>query len=542
MEGKWILSLFWLGIFTVSSAKASWRVQQRLSKGQIQLIKVESIQKSVAKKTLIRDLPEFLDEQKPSTSRFQEVLYPENELPVELQKFYKNQVTLRQVFHWPGSEVRTLVSQGPTENRIDLTIVGDGYTTQEKDKFFADAERITKDLFVEKTFSSYLPLFNVYAVFVPSAESGITDTVKRNTALGLYRSPANSKRGIMPGNTSKIEDAIALAPAADFPILIANDEYYGGLGGRYAITTRSLTSGSMVLRHELGHNFGNVGEEYDGGSVYSGANFSNSAKVPWAHWLKSPLKVFESHHLSGDYVWQALKGNPYQAKFTVPKGNFIFEAVLSSVGWASARDVRVSVDGQEMDLDGVFTVDRSFFGLKQDLVLKEGAHQIRIEDVNQDGDNMLAFSVLYAHPTDIIKDSEFIGAYSVFNDQDRRVGYRPSFNGCLMRDMRYMYFCTVDKENMWIRFLAETQLIDQLTQKDEGNTWKLTAHTPQLQGLVFTWMEVVNGKDQVIYQGSSPEISLAKNRTGQFKVAIEFTTPEVRKPGARFYTLKQFKL
>ena len=51
---------------------------------------------------------------------------------------------------------------------------------------------------------------------------------------------------------------------------------WGGLGGRYAITTRSLTSGSMVLRHELGHNFSNVGEEYDGGQVYSGANFSRT--------------------------------------------------------------------------------------------------------------------------------------------------------------------------------------------------------------------------------------------------------------------------
>src|SRR5262245_55774043 len=28
---------------------------------------------------------------------------------------------------WPGSEVVTLVAQGPTKNRIDLVIVGDGY-------------------------------------------------------------------------------------------------------------------------------------------------------------------------------------------------------------------------------------------------------------------------------------------------------------------------------------------------------------------------------------------------------------------------------
>ena len=41
---------------------------------------------------------------------------------------------------------------------------------------------------------------------------------------------------------------------------VRSEQRYGGLGGRYAITTRSKNSGSMVLRHELGHNFGNVGE------------------------------------------------------------------------------------------------------------------------------------------------------------------------------------------------------------------------------------------------------------------------------------------
>src|SRR4051812_46669625 len=37
------------------------------------------------------------------------------------------------------TEVRTLVTSGPKENRVNLTILGDGYTVSEKDKFFADA-------------------------------------------------------------------------------------------------------------------------------------------------------------------------------------------------------------------------------------------------------------------------------------------------------------------------------------------------------------------------------------------------------------------
>ena len=179
----------------------------------------------------------------------------------------------------PNSEVRELVKTGSDENRIVLVIIGDGYTLEEKEKYYKDVNRMVDDLFREVTFKSYLPLFNIYAVYTPSNDSGITDLIEKDTAFGLYRAPKGSKRGIMPGDRLAMERALNLASSkVDYPIVIANDDYYGGLGGRYAITTRSLNSGSMVLRHELGHNFSNVGEEYDGGQVYSGANFSRSSK------------------------------------------------------------------------------------------------------------------------------------------------------------------------------------------------------------------------------------------------------------------------
>ena len=36
-------------------------------------------------------------------------------------------------------------------------------------------------------------------------------------------------------------------------------------GGQFVIGTKSRTTGTVVLRHEMGHNFIDVGEEYDGG-------------------------------------------------------------------------------------------------------------------------------------------------------------------------------------------------------------------------------------------------------------------------------------
>jgi hypothetical protein len=47
----------------------------------------------------------------------------------------------------------------------------------------------------------------------------------------------------------------------DFPSIVGNDDFYGGLGGEFVIGTKSHTTGTIVLRHEMGHNFVNVGEE-----------------------------------------------------------------------------------------------------------------------------------------------------------------------------------------------------------------------------------------------------------------------------------------
>lgn len=54
----------------------------------------------------------------------------------------------------------------------------------------------------------------------------------------------------------------------DYPSIIGNDDYYGGLEGEFVISTKSNRTGTVVLRHEMGHNFVYVGEEYDNGNTF----------------------------------------------------------------------------------------------------------------------------------------------------------------------------------------------------------------------------------------------------------------------------------
>jgi len=389
-------------------SQAAWILKRTRQGNQIQpsgissyQMKPSEIQGLTLPKTLV-SLPEFLAEHAPASPKvYEEVLWPYETAPSEYNQFLRSVEA-----DVAGSEFRTIAEQGPMQNRICLTFLGDGYTESEKEKFFADVAAMVDDLFNGQTFQSYKSLFNIYAVFVPSKESGITDLQRKDTAFGLYRSPAGSKRAIMPGNSSAIERALTLAPKTDYPIVIANDNFYGGLGGRYAITSSSRESGKIVLRHELGHNFGNVGEEYDGGSVYQGANSSSDTNVPWKHWLQNNQTkiVNDMRFLGGAYVWQNLAQKSVIQDFTFPapnqKGAFWFEVQVSSVGWQSLEDVEILLDGRKLEILGKGTADRSFFNTLRIQDLNPGTHQLEVREVNHDGDNILAFANLYAYEAD----------------------------------------------------------------------------------------------------------------------------------------------
>ena len=137
-------------------------------------------------------------------------------------------------------EVFPIITSGPPSNRIDVVFMGDGYTAAEKSKFIDDIKRLTNEMWSDTTFAAVLPLFNIWAVFRASADSGIgTNGSPKNTAFGLYRD-GTELRGIYPSNANAASQACQATGqyACDYPSVIANDPYYGGLGGQFVIGTR----------------------------------------------------------------------------------------------------------------------------------------------------------------------------------------------------------------------------------------------------------------------------------------------------------------
>ncbi len=491
------------------------------------------------KPEVLRSLPTCLAEgpDQPENSHYQEVAYAPQDLPPAAQTLLAEARP-----RWEGSEVRTLVSQGPLNNRIDLTFVGDGYTAEQKARFFEDTRRLTDDLFAQTTFNAYLPLFNVHAVFVPSKEEGVSDLQSKDTALGLYRSPQGSKRAIMPGNSRNIEKALKLAPDTDYPILVANDDYYGGLGGRYAITTRSPQSGTMVLRHELGHNFGNVGEEYDGGAVYQGANHSHQAhQVPWAHWAEGPVRAEPATSIAASYPWKNLSRGPVEIPLRVDgEQPARVDLKISTVGWETPQDVAVQLDGQNVPLKGRFTDDRSFFRLSEGTQWHPGAHKLRIQEQVKDGDNVLASVRANAYGADYDFTPGKIGAFPTFDQWGDHVGYRPTHEDCLMRDMEATEFCPVDRENMWKKFFQRVSLIDDVTLNDRN---EVKVGTPDLPRLQIRWFQVdAENRSHELEELRDQATFAGEGREGSYKVQVRFAPPEVRQPAEGFVTERTFTL
>ena len=163
-------------------------------------------------------------------------------------------------------KVWTIFENGPPEGKVDLLILGDGYTAAEMETFHADARRLVEILFATPPFRERRKDFNVRAIDRASEDSGVdrpSDDVHRRTALNVTYDIFGSERYALAPDNATLREAAAPAPYEFVEILI-NGEKYGG-GGIYNLyATCATRSGSTpyVFVHEFGHHFAALADEY----------------------------------------------------------------------------------------------------------------------------------------------------------------------------------------------------------------------------------------------------------------------------------------
>ena len=171
-----------------------------------------------------------------------------------------------------GAEpVTVLQNTGSSTNRVDLVILGDGYTAAElaSGKYANDVLTAVNGLFAQVPYTEYRNYFNIYRVDVTSAESGAdhpSTGIFRDTALDAAYDCSGITRLICV-NTTKVNAVIASsvpAPTAhDLILVIVNDPQYGGSGGAIAVASTEASAVELVL-HETGHTLALLADEYGG--------------------------------------------------------------------------------------------------------------------------------------------------------------------------------------------------------------------------------------------------------------------------------------
>ncbi len=166
----------------------------------------------------------------------------------------------------PPATLLPLEKNGPPAEKVDLLILGDGFTAAESGKFEKDARRLVELLFAVSPFRERRHDFNVWGLCPSSAESGIS-----RPSTGIYRqSPAGatydafgSERYVLTFDNRSFRRIASFAPY-EFVEILVNSRTYGGGGifGLYATVAADSHWSPYIFIHEFGHHFAGLADEY----------------------------------------------------------------------------------------------------------------------------------------------------------------------------------------------------------------------------------------------------------------------------------------
>ena len=165
-----------------------------------------------------------------------------------------------------ADRVVAIVDNGDPTTKVDLLILGDGYTEEEHDKFIARAKELADVLFATPPFRERQADFNVWALAPATAESGVSrpsTQTYRDTPLGTTYDAFRSERYVLTFDNRNMR-RIASSTPYDFIEILTNTEVYGG-GGIYGLFSTAAADNEWapyLFVHEFGHHFAGLADEY----------------------------------------------------------------------------------------------------------------------------------------------------------------------------------------------------------------------------------------------------------------------------------------
>ena len=214
-------------------------------------------------------------------------------------------------------EHRYLLKSGAPEEKIDVAIVAEGYTAEEKDIFYADAQAAMEAILNHEPFGQYKDRFNFMAVALESQDSGVSvpgEGEWKDTALKAHFNTFYMDRYLTTLRLKNMHDKLCGVPYEHI-VILANTDTYGGGGiyNSYTLTTAHHPAFKPVVVHEFGHSFAGLADEYYYDDQY--VEYYYPGTEPWEQNITT-LADFESKWKDMLDAGEAelLEGAGYQSK------------------------------------------------------------------------------------------------------------------------------------------------------------------------------------------------------------------------------------
>jgi len=204
------------------------------------------------------------------------------------------QVNPADIIH--NEKVDIIVENGSSQEKLDIVILGDGYSTKEMEKFRSDAKRLSKVLLESEPFKSQSKNINIRAVETPAEQSGVNKPhhgVFKRTPLSVSYSAFDSERYALTYDNKTVRNVASAVPY-EFMVILINERTYGG-GGIYNLyTTVSADNkyAEYIMVHEMGHHMAALADEY-----YTSSVSYVMPKITVEPWETNVTALFDKNNL-----------------------------------------------------------------------------------------------------------------------------------------------------------------------------------------------------------------------------------------------------
>ena len=210
-----------------------------------------------------------------------------------------------------------VVQNGPSRNRIDVVLMGEGYTLEQMPKFDKIVDAVPPFFEQHLIFGEYYSYHNILRTSLRSEEDGVDKLGEDTYSTILGGRDSGAKQGQVAVDHDLVMRQLEEIPDHDRYAAVFAKNGTGGTGGGGVATVGGTSFATLI--HEWGHAFAGLMDEYTTdvgytGAVESGPNVSNSddpEQAPWRHWLKAGadgIGVYEGAAGRTEGAWKSNRG------------------------------------------------------------------------------------------------------------------------------------------------------------------------------------------------------------------------------------------